>query len=96
MPTKKLSVEEQTQIGMIIDMLTRLESKVDLTEAARHEREVNESTLLTKLDHAVFGNSKNGLIKDVQGAVAKINLGVWLFVGIFSVVILDLVKHYLP
>jgi hypothetical protein len=96
MPTKKLTVEQETQIGLIIDMLERLEGKVDIAEAARKEREQNESAMLMKLDHTVFGNAKRGLVKDMQSALEKITLGIWLFIGIFSIVIADFVKHYLP
>ena len=96
MVKKLITQEEQTQIGLIIDMLERLEGKVDLAEAARHEREINESALLTKLDHTVFGNGKRGLVQSLQSAADKITIGIWLFVGIFSIVLADFVKHYLP
>ena len=96
MPKKLITQEEQTQIGLIIDMLQRLEGKVDLAEAARHEREVNESEKLVKLDHAVFGNAKNGLVKDMQSALAKITIGIWLIIAILSVAIADYAKHLFP
>lgn len=96
MPTKKLSVEEQTQIGMIIDMLTRLENKVDLAEAARHEREKDADETLLILKHAVKGNGKPGLESRMQTVESKVIFVAGVIVIAGGGIIADLLKHYFP
>jgi hypothetical protein len=96
MPTKKLTVEQETQISIIINMLEELGNKVDIAEAARREREKNADELLTKIDHAVFGNGKSGLVLDVKGVVDRVKALGWAIGIIVGIVLTEAVKGYLP
>jgi len=94
MPKKLITQEEQTQIGLIIDMLQRLEGKVDLAEAARHEREQTTDELVLSLKNSVKGNGKPGLEKDVLILQSRTIAMVWILAAIFGGVLADLVGHY--
>lgn len=96
MAAKKLTVEEQTQIGLVIDMLERLEGKVDVAEAARHEREQKADAMLVSLMHSVKGNSKPGLEKEMLSVQASVKIAQWIGGIIGAAVLLDLVSHYFP
>jgi hypothetical protein len=93
---RKITVEQETQISIIINMLEELGNKVDIAEAARREREKNADELLTKIDHAVFGNGKNGLVIDVKGVVDRVKALGWAIGIIVGIVLTEAVKGYLP
>jgi hypothetical protein len=96
MPTKKLTVEQETQIGIVIDMLERLEGKVDIAESARREREKSVDELVVSLKHSVKGNAKPGLEKDMLAVQANVRLTNWIGTIIGAAVLLDLISHYIP
>ena len=96
MPPRKLSVEEQTQIGLIIGLVQDLQNEVRIAEAARREREKDADETLLILKHAVKGNGKPGLESRMQTVESKVILAIGLFVIAGSGIIADLLKHYFP
>ena len=96
MPSKRLSVDEQTQIGIIIDMLEGLQSEVRIAESARREREKDADETLLILKHAVKGNGKPGLESRMQTVESKVIFVAGVIVIAGGGIIADLLKHYFP